>query len=512
MNSHIINGHIINNILQKFTKKKYDFSKDIEIFEKAFIHESIHPKNNYQRLEFLGDSIIHLSLANYLYKRYNKEAQGFLTRLRIKIENCQSLASLSQYIGLDKYIKTITPITNSILEDVMESFIGALYLVIGLNDTSDIFIKMIEETKDFSEILFNDNNYKDILLRIFHQNNLGHPKYKNEYKNNELFRIKVIDDKNKIYGCSNSVGTKLEMEQEASKNSLINLNIIVNGIIDPDYEYNKKKEIETIYKSDNTKSRYNHKNYLFNKWILSRLFNHYCKKNISELNDINLYIEGLTHQSYTIKDCSLTDLDKLEAIRSPPFQKKSNCRMVFLGNAVIHFVIAIYLYDTYKNEDEGFLSRLRIKIENRKMLYYLGKKTSIYKYILFSSKIENDMNGRKNINIVSSGFEGFFSALYLDKGIKACIELMNGIIKSELDIELLANDENNYKDLLISHYRKHNFGSPKYFLEKITGPEHKKIFTMYLIEPFNHKKICANGSSKKNAEMNVAKLSLQFFK
>ena len=61
-------------------------------------------KKCYERLEFLGDSVIRLVVCEYLYNRYPKENEGFLSKLKIKIECGETLSKLSKLIGLDKFM------------------------------------------------------------------------------------------------------------------------------------------------------------------------------------------------------------------------------------------------------------------------------------------------------------------------------------------------------------------------------------------------------------------------
>ena len=84
----------------------------------------------------------------------------------------------------------------------------------------------------------------------------------------------------------------------------------------------------------------------------------------------------MTHRSYLVRK-KLTSEDKLTAKNAVKLQKKSNERLQFLGDAVIHFVIGEYLYHKYPKADEGFLTRLRCKLENRESLFYLAKQTGI---------------------------------------------------------------------------------------------------------------------------------------
>lgn len=90
---------------------------------------------DYQRLEFLGDSVMQLSTAEYLFKKYPLWDEGRLTELRIAMVQTRSFAYLARELAFDKYIllghgEELNGARNrdSLLEDVWEAFIGALYL------------------------------------------------------------------------------------------------------------------------------------------------------------------------------------------------------------------------------------------------------------------------------------------------------------------------------------------------------------------------------------------------
>lgn len=154
---------------------------------------------SYERLEFLGDSIIHTILAEYIFVRFSDQQEGFMTKLRTKLENSETLAKFSLLLGFDKYvlISRYTEDTNGrcnnthLLEDVFEAFIGALFLDIDTASHADmvlckatnfelcrkLIIQLIECELDISEILCNDTNYKDMLLQYAHKKKWPDPIY-----------------------------------------------------------------------------------------------------------------------------------------------------------------------------------------------------------------------------------------------------------------------------------------------------------------------------------------------
>jgi len=176
---------------------------NIEIYQQAFVHKSYCKKkdsiefeiepppencldlqpNSNERLEFIGDAVISSACANYLYERFQSQDEGFLTRIRTKIVNGESLANLAEKLGFTKYIliskhveeKTSGRENMRILEDAFESFIGAVLLDfnnIDIDDVSEtidslkVNIKLINEKK--KELLNNKvNKDKKIIDELY---------------------------------------------------------------------------------------------------------------------------------------------------------------------------------------------------------------------------------------------------------------------------------------------------------------------------------------------------------
>lgn len=240
------------NILDKLNIQNYKIN-NLSLFQKSFVHTSycnlkdyeeyIKPDDclslfneSYETLEFLGDSFLGCIITKYLYNRYvnfhNKD-EGFLTKLKIRFVCGEQLAYLSKSLGLDKYLIISKHIDDNcsgrenthILEDIYEAFIGALYLDSGdFNIVEKFIIQSIETYIDFSEIILNDNNYKDQLLRYLQHNYKVYPKYvtkKNEEDN--LFYCDIFRNENDkdIFISSGSGISKKKSEQDASRNSLI---------------------------------------------------------------------------------------------------------------------------------------------------------------------------------------------------------------------------------------------------------------------------------------------------
>jgi ribonuclease III len=465
-------------------------------------------QKTYERLEFLGDAIFHMVITEYIYERYDTEAEGFLTRLRIRIERGDSMAELAKILDLEPFVQIYGNINDHVLEDIFEAFLGAFYLNFGIRYTRIFIFRLIENHKNLPELISHDDNYKDLLLRYFHQMKWGHPTYEEERNKNiiNIYPGKYVSVVSNPYGKILGRGVaknKKKSEQLASKMALTTLGVIIDGEIDEEWmskmEKNEK-EVKEKNKGNKKSDIYNPNNKLM-KWkdIKDILITY----NIVVPKDIKVKIrpfhEAMTHKSYLAKK----NKKKKENKDIVGLQKKSNERLQFLGDAVIHFVIGEYIFHKYPNADEGFLTRLRCKLENRETLYALAKQTGIDKFILISQNIEL-LYGRNNVNIISGGFEAFIGAIYLELGLKVTKQFITEVIRNELNINKIAESETNYKDLILKIYHKYYWGRPKYRLIKEEGPDHCKMFTMGI---FLKGKLMGSGkaSSKKKAEQIASK-------
>ena len=123
-------------------KLGHDFH-DPRLLTLALTHRS-KGSNNYERLEFLGDSILGFVVADWLYDSFAKLAEGKLSRMRSSLVRKETLAIVARDLALSKYLilgegelKSGGFNRDSILADTVESIIGALYLDAGFDVASD---------------------------------------------------------------------------------------------------------------------------------------------------------------------------------------------------------------------------------------------------------------------------------------------------------------------------------------------------------------------------------------
>ena len=240
---------------RSFIHKSYikkENKDDVELEEKPDDCLDLQERSN-ERLEYLGDAILSATVASYLYERFPDEEEGFMTRIRTKLVNGEMLGSLADKMNLNEYLVISRHVEEKcngrksvkILEDIFESFIGAIYLDfneeemehprlefysgLGFQICQVFIINIIEKFVDFSDLILNDYNYKDQLMRYFQQKFKHTPKYKEVLvegpPNNRSFTMCVMKNDNTVvaYGKEKS---KKKAEQLASKNALIEMGVI----------------------------------------------------------------------------------------------------------------------------------------------------------------------------------------------------------------------------------------------------------------------------------------------
>jgi ribonuclease-3 len=181
-------------------------------------------------------------------------------------------------------------------------------------------------------------------------------------------------------------------------------------------------------------------------------------------------------------------------------------RFEFLGDSILNLVIANYIFNKYKNDEEGHLTRIRTKLVNGKTLSYLAKKIKLNEFIIISKNVEI-IGGRNNDRIIEDVFEAFICAIFLDLGFKYAEVFIITIMNKYIDFDIIEED-NNFKDILLRQCQKQFQISPEYELVTTTGPHHTKTFTsIVIINGVRHK--TGTGKTKKESEQNASKLTLE---
>ena len=206
---------------------------DPSLFLKALRHRSIlsddkyESFDSYERLEFLGDAVLDLITAEILFKKYPTKDEGFLTKIRAKLVRGETLSDFTTKLGIDSLLELAEgrnkpPLSKSILADVFESIIAAIYITKGYSDAYRFVDKVISKHVDFEELIHTVDNHKSALLELTQARKMSLPKYEliNEIGpgHDKIFEIKVLIDGIELgFGDGKS---KKSAEQKAAEMAL----------------------------------------------------------------------------------------------------------------------------------------------------------------------------------------------------------------------------------------------------------------------------------------------------
>ncbi len=215
--------------MQELFKKLNIKPKDLSLYEKAFSHSSYanehKAKQDYERLEFLGDAVLELVVSEYLYKR-NYKTEGEMTKVRASYVCTDANSNYAKDLGLYNYIKVghgekkREQIEKHIIADTFESLMGAIYLDLGYSTVRRVILNIVPNYIEDKNVMF-FQDYKSVLQECVQtsKKSLSYEVINEEGPSHDkTFTISVIID-----GIKYGVGTaknKKSAEQEAARVAL----------------------------------------------------------------------------------------------------------------------------------------------------------------------------------------------------------------------------------------------------------------------------------------------------
>ncbi len=206
--------------------KKYNIKiKNKKLLEEALTHSSYSNEhkntNNYERLEYLGDSILNAIVSDYFYKKTTLN-EGDMSKKRASFVCEQALAYYGNQINLNDYIRLgegqKNKINESIIADVFEAIIAVIFIDQGFYTAKKFIYKTVIPSIKEDKLFFSD--YKSALQELIQANNnsVDYVVVKERGSgNNKQFKVEARVGKN-IYGTGTGKSKK-EAEQEAAKNA-----------------------------------------------------------------------------------------------------------------------------------------------------------------------------------------------------------------------------------------------------------------------------------------------------
>lgn len=211
---------------------------DPSLFLKALRHRSTlandqySTHDSYERLEFLGDAVLDLIAAEVLFEKFPTANEGFLTKSRAKLVKGETLAKFSIKLGIEDLLELgersdQVSISKSILADVFESIIAAVYITKGYANAFMFVSEVFEKQVDFKKLVNQVDNFKSALLEFTQAEKMSLPSYRVVTESgpghDKIFEIMVIVD-GKELGTGQGKSKK-SAEQEAAKVALKTLGI-----------------------------------------------------------------------------------------------------------------------------------------------------------------------------------------------------------------------------------------------------------------------------------------------
>ncbi|MBE6827335.1 MAG: ribonuclease III [Ruminococcaceae bacterium] len=208
-----------------------------------------------------------------------------------------------------------------------------------------------------------------------------------------------------------------------------------------------------------------------------------------EFKDKALLQRALTHSSYA---------------NEHHHEKQDNERLEFLGDSVLGFITAEYLFKNHKDLPEGELTKLRAYAVCEKSLFGFAKEIRLGDFIELSNG-EVKTGGRERPSVLSDAFEALIAAIYIDAGIDRAREFVLEFI------EPCLNEKPNFKDYkttLQEVIQKNHGDVLSYVLVEESGPDHDKCFK---VEAHLNSNVIGTGiaGSKKKAEQEAARQALE---
>jgi ribonuclease-3 len=144
---------------------------NLSLYKLALQHSSVkEQEHSNERLEFLGDAVLSLVVAEYLFKKYPLQEEGFLTEIRARIVNRASLSELASKIGIDLLLmydaRSVRQDTvKFVYGNALEAFIGAVYLDHGYKACAQFIIdRLLQVHVDLDTLVLTDHNYKSKVI------------------------------------------------------------------------------------------------------------------------------------------------------------------------------------------------------------------------------------------------------------------------------------------------------------------------------------------------------------
>lgn len=259
--------------------------------------------------------------------------------------------------------------------------------------------------------------------------------------------------------------------------------------------------------------------------------------------NLELFQQAMVHPSYTLEEWSAlageAPADSWAAWRKEhadlpdgaiasgdwlvPLAKESYNTLEFLGDSVLNLCVVDHLTQRYPREQEGFLTKLKIRLVCGSQLSIFTQTLGMQDHIVMSWSADHEQHARDNLKVLEDVMEAFLGALFLDSGrdYVVCSRVIEFLLERCINFTELVHTDTNYKDQLLRYYAAHFHGAtPKY--HEIRTPQDagnvRGVFVMGVLAPPTfgpgHDKLVISvgeHKNKKRAEQMASKKALAYF-
>lgn len=217
--------------LAAFLKKVGIEPKDLSLYRRALTHISaaVNHHDSYERMEFLGDSIIGMVIGDFLFRKFPDKEEGALSRIRAMVVSRETLSEKALEMGIDKRLRADTvrirggeQVEMSILADAFEALVGAVFADRGYREARKFVLRHLRDECMKLKDMEGPSDYKSRLQEYWQQKYKDTPEYYTIYEkgpdHNKVFSVAV-----KYHGrrLGKGIGSsKKRAEQEAARDAL----------------------------------------------------------------------------------------------------------------------------------------------------------------------------------------------------------------------------------------------------------------------------------------------------
>ena len=221
------------------------------------------------------------------------------------------------------------------------------------------------------------------------------------------------------------------------------------------------------------------------------------------MSDID--IERLERKlGYAFKDRELLNL----ALTHRSFKGANNERLEYLGDSILSFIVAEYLFQRFPKAKEGQLSRLRASLVKGVTLAEIGKEFQLGDYLRLGAG-ELKSGGHRRDSILADAVESIMGAIYLDSSHDQCREVVLTWYQKRLDSLTLEDTVKDPKTRLQEYLQSMKKQLPNYSVTKVTGEAHDQVFSVVCRLPDYDIETKGAGTSRRFAEQEAAKAALE---